>query len=121
MSNEKTYVKVDEFGVAVKEYKNNSKIKKAMQAAAGKAIDKSQKLTTEAPKGGGKPSKDDKKTPAFYLSGSLSKLTRKTVGKKEFLTRGGEAGSGDLAQEVDVRLSKRQREAASRQSEEDRR
>ena len=83
MAGFKAYVMVDDFDVTDvfdKSYKNNSKLKKAMKAAAEKAIDSSPKLTTTPPK-------PENKLPQFYLTGTLSKLTLEE-GKKNSVLKG---------------------------------
>src|SRR5262245_12936653 len=81
MAGEKAYVKVDEFAVDDvfdKKYKASSALKKAMTTAAENAVDSSSKLTTTPPKKGSN-------APQFYLTGTLSKLTKEPRGKKELL------------------------------------
>lgn len=81
MAGPKGYVYVDEFKVDEvfdKKYKSSAKLKKAMTTAAEKAIDASPKLTTTPPKKG-------EDVPQFYLTGTLSKLTKEEEGKKEIV------------------------------------
>jgi hypothetical protein len=81
MAGPKGYVYVDEFGIDEvfdKKYKSSASLKKAMTKAAEKAIDGSPKLTTTPPKKG-------EDVPQFYLTGTLTKLTKEEEGKKEII------------------------------------
>ena len=88
MATDKAYVHVDDFAINEsfdRKHKTSSSLKKAMKAAAVKAINKSSKLTTKPINDKDKGKDDAKKPMQFYVGGGVSKITKYSKGKKEFL------------------------------------